>query len=247
MAALLNLSKYSESKSIIVNNGDLGLVVGVLKNGIKMEARQHAVAILFYLSSVEEYLRLIGNNPDAIPLLVELIRVGDDLGKKNALVAIDGLLMLPSNHYRMLEGRLVSLLVTLLDSQESQDLMVDSLAVLSALAEKHDGAKSILRTRALFTIVKVLCSSKSDCSRFRGEHCISLLLSLCINGGREVIEVLVMRTSLMGALYCFLTDGTSRASKKANSIISILHEYSKRGSTPSMPHSLPHSNFIHVW
>ncbi|KAK9707369.1 hypothetical protein RND81_07G193100 [Saponaria officinalis] len=248
MAALLNLSKHSESRPIIVNNGGLGLVVGVLRNGVKIEARHHASAVLFYLSSVEEYRRLIGSHPDAIPSLVELIRVGGGQGRKNALAAVFSLLMLPSNHCRVLEGRLVPLLITLLGSQNStDDLIVDSLAVLSALAEKHEGAKAILRTKAVDTIVKVLCSSSSESSRLRGEHCTALLLALCVNGGREVVAVLGKNTSLMGALYSLLIEGTFRATKKAKSLINILHEFSERSSIPSMPRALPHENFIHVW
>lgn len=246
MAALLNLSKHSQSKPAIVDNGGLALLVRVLKSGIKMEARQYAAATLFYLSLVEDYRRLIGNNPEAIPSLVELIRVGSDRGKKSALVAIFGLLLVPSHLCRVLETGLVPLLVHILGTMESEALIVDSLAVLAALAERPDGARAILHARALNVIMSMLCSSSYEASKLKTEHCVCLLLALCINCGGEVIEVLMNSTSLMGALYSILTDGTSRATKKARSLIRLLHEFSERSSSHSTPHALLRENFIHV-
>ncbi|KNA05381.1 hypothetical protein SOVF_190850 [Spinacia oleracea] len=248
MAALLNLSKHPEIKPVIVNNGGLTLVVRVLKNGIKMAARQHAAATLFYLSSVEEHRGLIGNNPDAIPSLVELIRDGDDQGKKNALVSIFSLLILPNNHYKVLEAKLVPLLVTLLETSSTrEDLVVDFLAVLTSLAETPNGAREIRHVKAVDVVVRILCSPYSESCRLGREHCVSFLLTLCTNCGREVVEVLVTNTSLMGALYSLLADGTTRASKKTSSLIGILHEFSDRSSSRSIPRALPHENFIHVW
>ncbi|PHU02003.1 hypothetical protein BC332_27254 [Capsicum chinense] len=73
MAAQLNLSKNSNSKSIIVGNGGLFVILDVLKGGLKMEARQHAAGTLFYRTSVEEYPKMIGENPEFIPSLLELL------------------------------------------------------------------------------------------------------------------------------------------------------------------------------
>lgn len=55
MASLLNLSKFSKSRKIIVENGGLILILDVLKCGLKVEARQHVAGAFFYLASVEEY------------------------------------------------------------------------------------------------------------------------------------------------------------------------------------------------
>ncbi|KAJ7953636.1 RING-type E3 ubiquitin transferase, partial [Quillaja saponaria] len=95
IASLLNISKHSKSITVIVENRGLELIVDVLKKGMKVEARQHAAATLFYLASIEEYRRLIGETTEAIPALIELIKDGTDRAKKNALVAMFGLLMEP--------------------------------------------------------------------------------------------------------------------------------------------------------
>ncbi|XP_059649011.1 U-box domain-containing protein 19-like [Cornus florida] len=244
IAALLNMSKHSKGKTIVVENGGLEFILKVLKEGLKMEARQHAAGTLFYLASVEEYRILIGEIPEVIPSLMELLRDGTDRGKKNALVAIFGLLMDPNNHWRVLGAGLVPLLLSLLTSFEREDLITDSLAVLATLAQKSDGTFAILSTGALHTIMGTLSSSTSRAGK---EYCVSLLLALCVNGGAEVVQFLVKNSSLMGPLYSVLTEGTSRASKKASSLIRILHEFHERSSSGFMAHALSREQFVHVW
>ncbi|GAB2280440.1 hypothetical protein Dimus_015072 [Dionaea muscipula] len=245
-AALLNLSKHPRAKSAIVENGGLPLILNVLQGGQRMEARQHSAAVLFYLSSVEEYRGMIGTTQRMIPALVELIRGGNDRGKKNALVAVFGLLLDPMNHHRVLHAELVPLLVSLLGSLEKEELVIDSLAVLSALGERPGGAMAILCSEALGPIVGILCSSSSSVSRFGKEHCVSLLHALCTIGGRAVVQVLVHDHSLMVTLYSLLTEGTSRARKKASALIRIFHEFSEESSSPSMMGHRGREPFIHV-
>ncbi|CDP00177.1 unnamed protein product [Coffea canephora] len=244
MASLLNLSKFSKSRKIIVENGGLILILDVLKCGLKVEARQHAAGAFFYLASAEEYRQLIGEIPDAIPSLVELVRDGADRGKKNALVTIFGLLLCPENHRRVFAAGLVPLLVDLISSCEREDLVTDSLAVLANLADNPDGTTSILSSGALPMIVEVLGSSSSMAAR---EYCVSLLLSFCTHGGADAVIVLVKNPSLMGALYSQLTEGTTRASKKASSLIKILHNFNEKSTFGFSNPVLPQERFIHVW
>lgn len=244
MASLLNLSKLSESRRIIVDNGGLISILTVLKEGLKLEARQHAAATFFYLASLEDYRVLIGEIPDAIPSLVELIRHGTNRGKKNALVTIFGLLICPDNHWRVLAAGLVPLLVDLLRSCGSEGLVTDSLAVLATLAEKPDGTAALLPSGALPIIIEVLGSSNSMAAR---EYCVSLLLSFCVHGGADAVHVLLKNPSLMGALYSQLTEGTSRTGKKASSLIKILHNFNETSSFVSSSPALPQERFIHVW
>ncbi|KAF3643881.1 putative equilibrative nucleotide transporter 1-like [Capsicum annuum] len=243
MAALLNLSKNSNSKSIIVGNGGLFLILDVLKRGLKMEARQHAAGTLFYLTSVEEYRKMIGENPEFIPSLLELLRNGTDRGKKNALVTIFGLLMRPENHWRVIAAGLVLLVVNLLKSFKREDLITDSLAVLSTLSERSDGAMAVLYAGALPIIVNILSSCNSRAAK---EYCVSLLLALCINGGADVVPVLVKNSSLMGPLYSLLTQGYSKASKKASTLIRILHEYNEKTSSGLITPVFIEDQFINV-
>ncbi|KDP26567.1 hypothetical protein JCGZ_17725 [Jatropha curcas] len=244
MAGLLNLSKHPKSKALIVETEGLELIVYVLKKGLGMDSRQHAAATLFYLASIEEYRKLIGESTEAIPALVQLISEGNDRAKKNALVAIYGLLTHSENHLRVIAAGAVPLLLTLLKCCEREVLVTDSLAVLASLAEKTDGAKAILQSGALPQILKILDSSTSRATK---EQCVSLLLASSINGGADVVAFLVKSSSVMRSLYFQLSEGTSRASKKASSLIRILQEFYERSSSSSRKPVLPREQFIHVW
>lgn len=244
IAALLNLSKNSRSREIIAENGGLVLILDVLKEGIKMEARQHAAGVLFYLASVEEYRIMIGENPEAIPSLVELIRVGCDHGKKNALVTIFSLLTCPENHWKVVSAGLVPLLIDLLTSLKREDLLTDCLAVLSSLSENLEGATVVLYAGALPIVIDILNSCSSRTAK---ECCVSLLLALCINGGADAVQVLVKNPSLMPPLYLLLTQGTSRASKKARSLIRLLQEFNDKNSSSLITPALHQEQFVNVW
>ncbi|EXB82615.1 U-box domain-containing protein 18 [Morus notabilis] len=243
-ASLLNFSKHSKSKATIVNNGGLKVLVDVLKKGLNLEARQHAAGVLFYLASVEENRMLIGENPETIPALMELIENGTDRGKKNALVAIFGLLASPGNHWRVLAAGTVPLLVNLLKTCETEELITDSLAILATLAEKSDGTTAILVHKALDLAVEILNSSTSRAGK---EYCVSLLLALCKNGKKDVVALLVKSPSLMGSLYSLLSEGTSRASKKASALIRVLHDFKERRSSGLVAPVLPRERFVRVW
>ncbi|OWM76053.1 U-box domain-containing protein 19-like [Punica granatum] len=244
IAALLNLSKHSRSKAIIVENGGLKPIIEVLKKGLKFESRQYAAATIFYLASVEEYRKLIGEIPGTIPILVEMVRDGTHRGKKNALVAMFGLLMDKTNHKRVLLAGLVPLLVELLKSCDREDLFVDSLAILSSLAERREGAVAILQAGTTHTVMEIL---KTCTSRTGKEYCIALLLSLYINGGQEAIADLVRSSSLMESLYSLLSEGTSRACKKASSLIKLLQEFYEKSSCGSLSPILWQEQFVHAW
>ncbi|CAL0311907.1 unnamed protein product [Lupinus luteus] len=247
IAALLNLSKYPKSRALIVENLGLELIVAVLKKGLKIEARHHAAAVLFYLASNDGYRKVIGEEPDAIPSLISLIKdgSGSDRAKKNGLVALFGLVMhQPENQKRVLEADAVSLLVNIIKGCEKEELVTDSLAVLAIMAEKSEGAAAILHCGALPAALEILSSSTS---RVGKEHCVSLLLSLSKNGGPDVVAYLVKSSSLMGSLYSQLSEGTSRASKKASVLIRILHDFYDRRSSGFKVSVIPREQFIDVW
>ncbi|XP_058114910.1 U-box domain-containing protein 19-like [Magnolia sinica] len=243
IAALLNLSKYSKGKTIIFENGGVGPILDVLTTGLKMEARQNAAAALFYLSSVNEYREAIGQIPVAIPALVDLIRSGPTArGKKNAVVALFGLLLFPGNHRRALAAGAVQALIDLLTSERS-DLVNDCLAVLATLAEKPEGATAIHRAAAIPLLVSILRSSSSQLGK---EYIVSVLLSLCITCGAEAVSILQKTPSIVQTLYSLLTDGTSRAMKKANSLLRLLHNLHDLSSMGMSTPAIPQDQAVHV-
>lgn len=243
ISALLKLSKHSSGKSAIMELEGFSPILAVLKHGLSLEARQIAAATIFYLSSVKEYRKLIGETPEAIPALVELMKEGKTCGKKNAVVAIFGLLLLPKNQQRVLEAGAVPLLVDILACSDKTELVTDTLAVLATLAEKVEGTNAVLQTSALPLIMGLL---KSSATKSGKEYCISILLSLCVNGGVEIVAVLAEHPSLMATLYSLITDGTSHAAKKASSLIKILHNFQDAGSSRLLASATPQEQSVHV-
>ncbi|CAL0325367.1 unnamed protein product [Lupinus luteus] len=238
ISALLKLSKHAMGPGNIMENRGLVPILMALRKGVTLEVRQTAAAIIFYLSSVKEYRKEIGENQEVIPGLVELVKEETSHGKKNAVVAIFGLLLHPANHIRVIQSGSVPALVATLASSDKQELITECLAVLAVLAENFDGANAILKANTPLQLITGLLQSVT--SNAGKEHCASILLSLCVNFGADVVGVLSKDTTLMPLLYSLLTDGTSHASKKARFLIKVLHEFNEtRASSALKGSSIP--------
>ncbi|KAJ4845382.1 hypothetical protein Tsubulata_037306 [Turnera subulata] len=244
IAAVLKLSKHTSGKKVIIESGGLTPIVAVLKSGFTLEARQTAAATIFYLASVKIYRRMIGETPQVIPSLVELIKNGTSCGKKNAVVAIFGLLLHPANRHRVLASGIVPLLIDVLSSSDNDELKADSLAVLAAVSETADGVFTILQTNALHVIPRTLHSLPSKRGK---EYCVSILLALCKNGGVDAIGILAKNPFLMGSLYALLTDGTTHGSRKAGNLIKLLHRFHETSTSGAVASSVPCERPVNVW
>ncbi|KAL4385227.1 hypothetical protein GQ457_15G000790 [Hibiscus cannabinus] len=244
IAALLKLSKHASGKKVMIESGGLRSILAVLKRGMSLEARQIAAATIFYLSSVKGYRKLIGETDEAITALVDLIKEGTLCGRKNAVVALFGLVLYPGNRQRVIDAGTVPLLLETVASLDKHELVTDSVALLATLAESFDGAIAILRAASLPLITRILQSSTSQAAK---EHCISILLCCCNNGGDEAISVLAKDPSVMSSLYPLTTDGTAQASKKARSLIKILHKFHETSSSGQGCQALTHEQSVHVW
>lgn len=223
-AGLLNLSKHPDGRKAIFETGRLILVVDVIKMGFNIEAKQNAAAILFYLSTVEEYRIVIGDIPEAIPTLVELLRHGMYRGKKNALFTLFGLLLYQGNHPKVWEAGAIPVLTNLLSSG-MHDLVINSTAVLAKIAERKEGTSAILRYSVIPHVVEVF---RSITSRSGRESCVSILLSLSNNGGPRVVSLLGQMPSLMPSLYSLVIEGPPLASKKASSLLNHIHSFEEQ-------------------
>ncbi|KAK6122975.1 hypothetical protein DH2020_043274 [Rehmannia glutinosa] len=231
ISALLKLSKQPRGQKSIIENGGLKSIIAVLENGKKTEAKQIAAATVFYLSSAHEYRKMIGENKETIPSLLELIRNGTSCGKKNSVVALFALLFYHRNRQRALSAGAVPILLGLLESSERVELKTDTLAVLSTLADSFEGSMEIVQASALPLILRLLNSIETRAGK---EYCVSILHSLCLNCGSDVVIVLANDASLMTTLYSLLTEGTSHAGRKSRSLIKILQKFCETRSARSI-------------
>ncbi|XP_023519714.1 U-box domain-containing protein 19-like [Cucurbita pepo subsp. pepo] len=242
IAAVLKLSKHSTGKILVVENGGLVPILSVLKSGFCLESRQLAAATLFYLSSVKEYRKLIGETPDAITGLIELIKEGTTCGKKNAVVAIFGLLLYPKNNKTVLNSGVVPILLDIIATSVNDELISDSLAVIAALAESSEGSNTILHASALPLLIRTLNSATSSPGK---EYCVSALRSLCNHGGEEVVATLAGDRSIAGSLYSIVTEGSAAAGKKARSLLKILHKF--RENDVGVNSAVDQERSVRVW
>ncbi|XP_010417961.1 PREDICTED: U-box domain-containing protein 19-like [Camelina sativa] len=251
MAGIMNLSKDTAGKTRIAGDdgGGLRLIVEVLNDGgARRESRQYAAAALFYLSSIRDYSRLIGEISGSISGLVRIVKSCDfsDSAKRNALIAIRSLLMnQPENHWRVLAAGSVPVLLDLLRSDEVSDgVTADSMAILAKMAEYPDGMISVLRRGGLKLAVKILGSS--EVSPATKQHCVALLLNLCHNGGSDVVGSLAKNPSVMGSLYTASSNGEFGSGKKASALIKMIHEFQER-KTGTVEPVLGRERFVHAW
>ncbi|KAJ0237593.1 U-box domain-containing protein 18 [Hirschfeldia incana] len=249
MAGVLNLSKHVAGKREIVAGEGLENIVEILNEGARTETRLYAASALFYLSSVEDYSLLIGEKADAIPGLMRIVR-GDEYGdsaKRSALLAVMGLLMQSENHWRVLAAGAVPTLLDLLrDEETGGELAGDCLATLAKLAEYPDGTIGVIRRGGLKLAVKIL-SSSSEVSPGVKQHCVGLVLNLCLNAGNDVVGVLVKNSVVMGSLYTVISNGEYGGSKKASALIRMIHEYQERRTGSAEPNFQRERRFIHAW
>ncbi|KAK1309758.1 U-box domain-containing protein 18 [Acorus calamus] len=215
IAAVLHLSKQASGRTAISECGGLDPIIRSLNDN----PTHHAAAIVFYMSSVEEYRKTIGETEGAITGLVELVRRGSLRARRNAIAALFGLIYFDGNRKRVIAA----------EAWKREDRIVnDTLAVLVRLAERAEGAEEMRRVASAgAVVVKIMC--RASTSRCAKECCVSVLVAMCDNGGaKEVVGELVKMPSLMGALYGILTDGTARASKKARLLLGTLHGFRDR-------------------
>ncbi|KAK8521434.1 hypothetical protein V6N13_077536 [Hibiscus sabdariffa] len=245
-AALLKLSKHASGKKVMVESGGLRSILAVVKRGMSLEARQIAAATIFYLSSVKGYRKLIGEMDEAIPGLVDLIREGTPCGRKNAVVALFGLVLYPGNRQRVIGAGTVPLLLDILASPDKHELITDSVVLLATLADSFDATFTILRASSLPLITRILQYSTSQAVK---EHCVSILLCCCNNGGDEAMAVLAKDPSVMSSLYSLTMDGsgTAQAIKKAGSLIKSLHKFHETRSLGQGCQAFTQEQSVHVW
>jgi hypothetical protein len=170
-------------------------------------------------------------------MLVRLIREGAQRGRKNAMVSLYGLLQSPSNHAKAVAAGAVAALAGLLSSDRDGDLASDTVSVLARIAEQPAGALAVLSSAGLVArLVEFLAASASRSGK---DHCVGLLVLLCRHGGEKVVALLGGMRGLMGSLHSLVADGSPTTSKKARSLINVIHRHFEMSRPSSLPAPVP--------
>uniref|UniRef100_A0A0D9WUB5 RING-type E3 ubiquitin transferase n=1 Tax=Leersia perrieri TaxID=77586 RepID=A0A0D9WUB5_9ORYZ len=219
VTSLLNLSIDEGNKLLIGRGGAIPLIIEVLKNG-SVEGQENSAAALFSLSMVEENKVAIGAL-GGIPPLVNLLQNGTIRGKKDASTAIFNLMLNNPNKFRAIEAGIVPTLLKLVDDKKAA--MVDEALSIFLLLASHPACRAEVGTESF---VEMLTTIVRDGSPKNKECALSVLLELGLSNNALMAHALEFDDGLHGHLEEIAKSGTSRAQRKANSLIQLARKCS---------------------
>jgi hypothetical protein len=212
VTSLLNLSIDEANKVLIAKGRAIPPIIEVLKHG-SVEGQENSAAALFSLSMVDENKVAIGAL-GGVPPLVNLLQEGTIRGKKDAATALFNLMLNHQNKFRAVEAGIVPALLKILVDKKLN--MVDEALSIFLLLGSHSacrgeiGSEGFIET--LVQIVKEGTPKNKECA-------LSVLLELGSNNNALMVHALSfgLHEQLMEVAKC----GTSRAQRKANSLIQL--------------------------
>ncbi|KAH7284307.1 hypothetical protein KP509_34G048100 [Ceratopteris richardii] len=215
VTAILNLSIFPPNKEIIVEAGAIDPLIHVLCSSDTSDvARENSAAALFSLSHVTDYAALLGDKPNAIDGLLQLLQQGSLRGRRDAASALFNVSAYSGNRAKLVKAGAVEVLLTLLSPPDS-GLRDEACAVLAVLAGSSEGRSAICEMNAVPLLIDLLRSSSPKGK----ENAVAILLSLSRYVGRPVIKEMMNSYIFMPSLDNLLNNGTPRARRKASSLL----------------------------
>uniref|UniRef100_A0A453TAV6 RING-type E3 ubiquitin transferase n=1 Tax=Aegilops tauschii subsp. strangulata TaxID=200361 RepID=A0A453TAV6_AEGTS len=212
VTSLLNLSIDEANKVLIAKGNAIPLIIEVLKNG-NVEGQENSAATLFSLSMVDENKVAIGASGGMAPL-VDLLKDGTIRGKKDASTAIFNLLLNHQNKLRAIEAGIVPVLLKILDNTKLG--MVDEALSIFLLLGSNSACRGTIGTESfvetLVRIIKEGTPKNKECA-------LSVILELGSHNNALMVHALGF--GLQEHLTEIAKNGTSRAQRKANSLIQL--------------------------
>jgi hypothetical protein len=212
VTCLLNLSIDETNKVLIAKEGAIPLIIEVLRNG-SVEGQENSAATLFSLSMVDENKAAIGTLGGIAPL-VDLLRSGTIRGKKDAATAIFNLILNHSNKIRAIKAGILTVLLKIVEDTKLG--MVDEALSIFLLLASHSSCRGEVGTTSF---VEILVRIIKEGTPKNKECALSVLLELGSNNNSLMLHALGF--GLHEHLVDILKTGTSRAQRKANSLIQL--------------------------
>lgn len=223
VTALLNLSLDEANKRLIAREGAIPVIIQVLRSGTE-EAKENSAAALFSLSILDENKVLVGCS-NGIPPLVDLLRTGTSRGKKDAATALFSLVLNQANRSRAIKAGVIPPLLHLLEDK-TLDMVDEALSILLLIASHPEGRSEIGRLTFVQTLVEIV----RDGTPKNKECATAVILELGSNNSSCLLAAL--QYGVYDHLVEITRSGTTRAQRKANS---LLHLMKKNEHIPSVP------------
>ncbi|CAN6444650.1 unnamed protein product [Victoria cruziana] len=218
VTAILNLSIHDGNKEPILSaEGCLQGIVRVLRFGSTETMRENAAAALFSLSSAAALKERIANEPGAVEGLVELVRLGSIRARRDAVSALFNIATKKDNVPKVVLAGGADVVVELLRETDG-GVAEEAAAVVAMLARQADGVASVIAAPGgISALVWVLRTGSPKAK----EHAAAALLEVCRHGGQEALERVARAPLLVRSLHSLLYSGTTRAKRKAASLVRI--------------------------
>lgn len=224
ITALLNLSIYAPNREVIMSSrGALDAIVHCLTAGRSLEAKQNAAAAIFSLLVVENYRPIVGDRPEIIRALLDLIRLGNPKCTKDALKTLFHLALYPLNRPKLVSAGVVPVIFSLL-MNAAMGIVEDATAVIGLVAGCSESREAFKKIFGVEVLVDLL-----DTGSPRGqENAASALLNLAQCGGEQVVEDILDVQIAMPALSVLLSTGTPRCKSKVSALLKLLLVHERR-------------------
>ncbi|CAL9191477.1 unnamed protein product [Musa hybrid cultivar] len=216
--ALLNLAVRDESNKIkIVEAGALDPLIHFLQS-TNSSLQEYATAALLTLSASSINKPTISAS-DAIPLLVRILRDGNQQAKIDAVMALCNLSTIPENLIVILPLQPIPSLICLLKSCKKSSRTAERCsALLESLASFDEGRTALTAAEGgVLTVVQVL----EEGSLRSREHAVGTLLTMCESDHCRYRELILKEGAIPGLLE-LTVQGTPRSQVKARSLLQLL-------------------------
>eukprot|EP00250_Pteridium_aquilinum_P011921 c20391_g1_i1 orf=312-2339(+) len=223
VTAILNLSIFPPNKAVIVEAGAVDFLIKILCSSDTSDAaRENSAAALFSLSHVADYAALLGEKSQAVDGLLKMLREGSLRGRRDAASALFYISSYVANRAKLVKAGAVGVLLGLLSPLESgAGLQDEALAVLAVLASSAEGRTAIADATAVPMLVDLLRSASPKGK----ENAVTILLNLCRYASYPALKEIMNLYTLLPSLHGLCNYGTSRARRKAMSLLRILRKW----------------------
>ncbi|XP_020551129.1 uncharacterized protein LOC105166900 isoform X2 [Sesamum indicum] len=220
VATVLNVSAHESNKAKILASRN-PLVVSFLIDSLRsknIETRSHAAAVISALSAFDTNKYLIGES-GAIKPLVDLITEGQPLALNEATCAILNLCTVTENRERAIsEGAVIAVM----DKIVGRVLIDEMLAILATLSSHHRAIEEMDEHGMIFCLFEML--RENNISEQSEEHCVAIIYVMCFSDRTKLRKIHEVEDACE-TLHRVARTGTSRAKRKASSILERLNSY----------------------
>uniref|UniRef100_A0A7N0UH97 RING-type E3 ubiquitin transferase n=1 Tax=Kalanchoe fedtschenkoi TaxID=63787 RepID=A0A7N0UH97_KALFE len=215
ITTVLNLSIHDSNKKLVAETPKvMSVLLDALQSGT-IETRSNAAAALFTLSALDSNKVLIGKS-GALEYLINLIEEGEPLAMKDAASAIFNLCILHDNRAIAVRDGAIRVILKQIMNRVHVDELVAILAMLASHPKVAEEMEDLGGVPCLLDIIR-----ESPCNHNK-ENCIAILHTVCLSD-RSLWRELKEEENARATISHLAQSGTSRAKRKANSILSRMN------------------------